>query len=316
VVHIGFEAFYESDVEIAFAAGSEMTVLDAFSFNKAYIRRSLVLPEGVERLEGHSLPTSCAGVMLPESLRSIAESTLYCKEFRSMQIYLPHGLPFDGIAKNAFNMDVGVSDICIYSEREITPEQVQEWGGVEAHYAGNGVVLIDGEDRTELSGRVFILPTPEKQGKTFLGWKNESGYIVGEYFIPKVDGQVLTAVYEDYSPIGTATSPIKLGAGDTYVFNLAIDQSVYFDVDCEGMGYSIRFELLKDDDTDEACEGSEGAAYETMLWFKDGPRLIFLAKSPWIECPEGEPYVFSMIRLKNSYGCMYSLKYKVEVVLA
>lgn len=93
----------------------------------------------------------------------------------------------------------------------------------------SAVTLIDGETRQQLYGEAFALPSPQKDGYTFLGWQDESGEFVGDCYIPNRNA-ALVAVYEKQSESDgrTLSSAAVLDTDTTYEFTLLDGQVFYF----------------------------------------------------------------------------------------
>lgn len=70
---------------------------------------------------------------------------------------------------------------------------------------GTHNVVINGESNFYAHGESVTVTAEDKEGKEFVGWKDESGKIVStqkEYTFVVKDGMVLTAVYQDKAPGG------------------------------------------------------------------------------------------------------------------
>lgn len=89
--------------------------------------------------------------------------------------------------------------------------------------------MTDGENSQKLSGYAFDLPALQKEGYTFLGWKDESGEFVPDCYIPDRDA-VLTAAYEKKSATDGRTPDTAkiMEAGQTYEYIALDGQDFYF----------------------------------------------------------------------------------------
>jgi len=92
-------------------------------------------------------------------------------------------------------------------------------------------VVINGESNFYAHGESVTVTAEDKEGKEFVGWKDESGNIVStqkEYTFVVKDGMVLTAVYQDKAPGGgtidgeIAPAPDKKGLSGGQIAGIVI----------------------------------------------------------------------------------------------
>ena len=92
-------------------------------------------------------------------------------------------------------------------------------------------VVINGESNFYAHGESVTVTAEDKEGKEFVGWKDESGNIVStqkEYTFVVKDGMVLTAVYQDKAPGGgtidgeIAPAPDKNGLSGGQIAGIVI----------------------------------------------------------------------------------------------
>lgn len=96
---------------------------------------------------------------------------------------------------------------------------------------GTHNVVINGESNFYAHGESVTVTAEDKEGKEFVGWKDESGKIVStqkEYTFVVKDGMVLTAVYQDKAPGGgtidgeIAPAPDKKGLSGGQIAGIVI----------------------------------------------------------------------------------------------
>ena len=96
---------------------------------------------------------------------------------------------------------------------------------------GTHNVVINGESKFYAHGESVTVTAEDKEGKEFVGWKDESGKIVStqkEYTFVVKDGMVLTAVYQDKAPGGgtidgeIAPAPDKKGLSGGQIAGIVI----------------------------------------------------------------------------------------------
>lgn len=96
---------------------------------------------------------------------------------------------------------------------------------------GTHNVVINGESNFYAHGESVTVTAEDKEGKEFVGWKDESGKIVStkkEYTFEVKDGMVLTAVYQDKAPGGgtidgeIAPAPDKKGLSGGQIAGIVI----------------------------------------------------------------------------------------------
>ena len=111
-----------------------------------------------------------------------------------------------------------------------------------------GITLKDGDTQVYLEGQHFALPSPEKQGHTFIGWRNALGNFVNSNFIPLENGIVLEAVYEPktQSDGRSQYAPAVVQPGTDYRFVVFGSQPFWFRLNVQsGERIRITFEYSK-----------------------------------------------------------------------
>ena len=216
-----FEYF---DGEVAFSENGNLTYIGQYAFHQVRFVGTLVIPHGVNTIDiGAFYGVQTCGVILPDTVETIFDFAFYQPSGYIDKIYLPSSVTYAGFRALEFVVYTSLSE-----------EQVKmfdpEWGGAVAYNVQTSTVtLIDGQSRRTLTGEAFALPSPQKQGYTFLGWQDESGKFVGDCYIPNGDA-TLVAVYEKQSESDGRTpgGAAVLQTGTTYEFTLLDGQAFYF----------------------------------------------------------------------------------------
>lgn len=110
----------------------------------------------------------------------------------------------------------------------------------------DGITLKDGDTQVYLKGQHFALPSLEKEGYTFIGWRDMQGNFVNNNFIPLDNGIVLEAVYElkTQSDGRSEYAPFLLENGVEYELVIFGNQPFYIEPDVDmGARFRITFSV-------------------------------------------------------------------------
>ena len=210
--------------DIVFSDEGNLTYIGRYAFHGVRFIGTLVVPHGVKTIDsGAFYGVKTCGVILPDTVETIFDSAFYQPNGYLDKIFIPSSIKYISYP----------SAHCVYTS--FSEEEVKvfgsAWGGGYAVYnvQKSAVTLIDGETRQQLYGEAFALPSPQKEGYTFLGWQDESGEFVGDCYIPNRNA-ALVAVYEKQSESDGRTpgSAAVLDTDTTYEFTLLDGQVFYF----------------------------------------------------------------------------------------
>ena len=210
--------------DIVFSDEGNLTYIGRYAFHQVRFVGTLVIPHGVKTIDGGAFyGVKTCGVILPDTVETIFDSAFYQPNGYLDVIFIPSSIKYISYP----------SAHCVYTS--FSEEEVKvfgsAWGGGDAVYnvQKSTVTLIDGETRQQLYGEAFALPSPQKDGYTFLGWQDESGEFVGDCYIPNRNA-ALVAVYEKQSESDgrTLSSAAVLDTDTTYEFTLLDGQVFYF----------------------------------------------------------------------------------------
>ncbi len=232
VKEMGEGCFRYSTFSLYFAENSALRTLSDYALAGTHINNVVALPHGLETLGSYAFTGAWiggGGIVLPETLEYIGTGAFSCCAGSSnavpLRIYLPASVRYI----EAWAFDGGATDKYIYTP--LTEEQAaafspnwcrsQNSTAPQVQYAlpaVSGITLECGDETVFLEGRAFALPSPEKQGCTFLGWRDTQGDFVNPFYIPMRGGVVLQAVFEEKSNSDgrTESSPVLLGAEQEY----------------------------------------------------------------------------------------------------
>lgn len=239
VSEIGAYCFKSSELSLYFREGSALKSIGEYAFASAWINNNVVLPEGVEVLENYAFYDAklrYGGIVLPDTLKYIGSYALsigagndssYC-----VTIYIPSSVEY--IEAYAFGTSSGKKYVYTALSQSVTAGFAKNWdSGTQVTYLESEVtgitLLIDGEEAF-VCGQHFALPELEKEGYTFLGWREAGGDFVYCNYIPLCDGIVLEAVFEEVTESDgrSQSSPAVLQAGETYEFIISGGEEFYF----------------------------------------------------------------------------------------
>ena len=210
--------------DIVFSESGNLTYIGRYAFHDVRFVGALVIPYGVKTIDnGAFYGVKTCGVILPDTVETIFDSAFYQPNGYLDKIFIPSSVKYISYP----------SAHCVYTS--FSEEDVKvfgsAWGGGTAVYnvRKSTVTLCDGETRQTLYGEAFALPSPQKDGYTFLGWQDESGKFVGDCYIPNRDA-TLVAVYEEQAENDGRTlgSAAVLETGTVYEFTLLDGQAFYF----------------------------------------------------------------------------------------
>ena len=212
------------DGEVIFSESGNLTYIGRYAFHGVRFIGTLVIPHGVKTIDSSAFyGVKTCGVILPDTVETIFDSAFYQPNGYIDRMYIPASVTYIGFRA------LGGSVYTALSEEQVKMFDT-EWGGAVAYNVRKSTVtLCDGETLRTLTGEAFALPSPQKEGYTFLGWQDESGEFVGDCYIPNRNA-TLTAVYEkqtdgDGRTLGSAA---VLETGTTYEFTILDGQIFYF----------------------------------------------------------------------------------------
>lgn len=255
VKQIGKECFRGSEFSLEFAAGSSLKSIGSYAFAGAILMNVPVLPEGLERLESYAFYDAyvvAGGIVLPDTLKYIGGYSLFVTGSSSNNhpcLYIPSSV--EQIEANAFG-ESSSTFVRVYTalSKEQTAEFLPGWdSNAQITYIEkqvDGITLKDGDTQVYLEGQHFALPSPEKEGCTFIGWRDMQGNFVNNNFIPLDNGIVLEAVYElkTQSDGRSEYAPFLLENGATYELTIFGSQPFYIEPDVDiGARFRITFSI-------------------------------------------------------------------------
>ncbi len=269
VKEIGAYCFRYSTFCLYFEDGSSMSELGEYSFSDALIENIVVLPNGLKMLGfGAFQDAYIGGIILPETLEYIARYSLaFCEKERygRYNIYIPASVRF--IDTYAFYG--GSCDKMLFlgsDEYESSFSMFWDSGAnVSYNFIEEAGVTLDYGDRTEyLEGHAFALPSPQKEGHTFLGWYDqENMQFANSLYILDREGVVLKAVYEEQTPSDgrSISTPALFALGQEYEFILPPEMPLYFKPD---VGSSFLYIFMQWEVVDSF--GGDGAMLYLFNW--------------------------------------------------
>lgn len=209
--------------DIVFSESGNLTYIGSYAFHGVRFIGTLVIPHGVKTIDsGAFYGVKVSGIILPDTVETIFDSAFYQPNGYLDVIFIPSSVKYI--------LSTGAKYIYTsLSEEEVKTLCGYSWSSTVYGVQKSTVTLCDGETRQQLYGEAFALPSPQKEGCTFLGWQDESGEFVGDCYIPNRDA-TLVAVYEKRSESDgrTLSSAAVLETGTTYEFILLDGQAFYF----------------------------------------------------------------------------------------
>lgn len=209
--------------DIVFSESGNLTYIGSYAFHDVRFVGALVIPHGVKTIDnGAFYGVKTCGVILPDTVETIFDSAFYQPNGYLDVIFIPSSVKYI--------LSTGAK--CIYtslSEEEVKTLCGYSWSSTVYGVQKSTVTLCDGETRQQLYGEAFALPSPQKEGCTFLGWQDESGAFVGDCYIPDRNA-TLVAVYEKRSESDgrTLSSAAVIKTDTAYEFTLLDGQVFYF----------------------------------------------------------------------------------------
>lgn len=255
VKQIGKECFRVARLSVVFEENSSLKSIGGYAFADAILMNVPVLPEGLERLESYAFYDAyvvAGGIVLPDTLKYIGGYALNVNGRNSNThpcLYIPSFV--EQIEANAFG-ESSSTFIRVYTtlSKEQTAEFLPGWdSNAQITYIEeqvDGITLKDGDTQIYLEGQHFALPSPEKDGYTFIGWRDMQGNFVNNNFIPLDNGIVLEAVYElkTQSDGRSEYAPFLLENGVEYELVIFGNQPFYIEPDVDmGARFRITFSV-------------------------------------------------------------------------
>lgn len=222
VTYIGDRCFAYFNGEVCFSDEGNLKRIGEYAFNHTTFRGTLVVPYGVEVLEtGAFYDVRTTGIILPQTVEVIMSYAFYQPNGYVQQIFIPSSVKYLASQTGTVYTDM--------SEEQIIGLYGSSWGPIYADIGVSTITLTDGGNSQKISGYAFDLPVLQKEGYTFLGWKDESGQFVPDCYIPNRDA-VLAAAYEKNSATDGRTPDMAkiLEAGQTYEYIALDGQDFYF----------------------------------------------------------------------------------------
>lgn len=225
-IESGCFQYYKGD--IIFSEDGNLTYIGQSAFFQVRFTGTLVIPHGVKIIDKNAFcEVQVCGVILPDTVEMIFDFAFNQSGGNIDRMYIPASVKYIG-----FGALSGVVYTAL-SEEQVT--MFASWGGAAVYSMQKSTVtLCDGETRQTLYSEAFALPSPQKEGYTFLGWQDEGGEFVGDCYIPNRNA-TLTAVYEKQSERDGRTlgRAALLETDTTYEFILLDGQAFYFRPDLE-----------------------------------------------------------------------------------
>lgn len=256
VEFIGKYCFSLTDLSVEFEEGSRLKSIQPYAFSGARFHNPVYLPYGVERVEEfafcQSINYSDTSVILPKTVRYIEGWGLDLETSSSAlraRVYIPESVEYierGGIGRQTI----------VYTalSKEKLNGFANEWNWnldqqVFITETGiSGVTLRDGDKETFMSGKVFVLPEPSKEGYNFIGWKETDGDFVSPFYIPLKDGIVLESAYEPKTASDgrTLETAMTLECGQRYEIMLKPNEYFYFKVNKQSgkISFSMQSQIL------------------------------------------------------------------------
>ena len=277
LVSIGKGAFDGFQGGVLFADAGNLTYIGKSAFHGVLFRGTLVLPQGLKTIDAQAFyNVATTGVIIPDTVEMILDNAFYQPNGYICRMFLPSSVTYLGTG--ALSGDVYTA----FSEAQWEALALKEQR-VAAYGVQKSVVTLSGGKALQtLYGEAFDLPSPQREGYTFLGWQDESGAFVPDCYIPNRDA-ALTAVYEkrtesDGRSLGSAA---LLAAGTVYEYILLEGQTFYFKPDISrqcrvliAVSGDFRFNLyrVRSDETEYLQSGEPVEFYAGDVYsLKTGP---------------------------------------------
>ena len=181
VHELGTRCFAESHLNVAFEDGSALTAIPPYAFESAVMTGALELPYGIESIRESAFAFfEATGITLPESITHIyARALMYCDALYC----LPSSVLYLSSDFDYTNGDTVYSMLSAEELRAFGVDWVT-WSQDMSYVSGRETTtLMDGASVQVVKDPAFALPSPEKDGYTFLGWQDEDGAFVRPFCI-------------------------------------------------------------------------------------------------------------------------------------
>ena len=213
--------YYKGD--IVFSDSGNLSYIGKYAFHDVRFIGTLVIPYGVKIIDGSAFyGVKVCGVILPDTVEMIFDYAFYVPNGYLDIMYIPSSVKHIRSTRGRVYTSL--------SEEEVKAlNGGYGWSNAVYNVQKSTITLCDGEARRTLTGEAFALPSPQKEGYTFLGWQDESGEFVGDCYIPNRNA-TLTAVWEkQWEQDGRTQGSAAVLATDTaYDFYLTDGQGIYF----------------------------------------------------------------------------------------
>ena len=230
VVSVGYGCFNGFDGRVTFSEGGNLFYIGPYAFRDVKFDGVLVLPEGITTIDrGGFYSADASAVILPDTIEKIFDSAFYQPNYL-IKIFVPSSIKYVG--------NMALTSNRVYTS--LASEQVDAVEGLRnaspvCGVRESAVTLTDGDESEVLTGYALALPRRQKEGYTFLGWRDESGEIVSDCYIPDRPAR-LTAAYERQTPSdGRAMDRAALLRPDTDCEVVILEgEAFYFQPDVRG----------------------------------------------------------------------------------
>ena len=213
----------EKVIDNSLSDSGKLSYIGKYAFQDVRFIGTLVIPYGVKIIDGSAFyGVKVCGVILPDTVEVIFDYAFYVPNGYLDIMYIPSSVKH--IRSTSGRVYTSLSE-----EEVKALNGGYGWSNAVYNVQKSTITLCDGEARQTLTGEAFALPSPQKEGYTFLGWQDESGEFVGDCYIPNRNA-TLTAVWEkQWEQDGRTQGSAAVLATDTaYDFYLTDGQVFYF----------------------------------------------------------------------------------------
>ncbi len=263
VQRIEERCFQDLDVEVLFAEDGDLTYIGPYAFCGVPFYGGLVILDGVRVIDKNAFEgVQTTGVIISDTVEMIFENAFYDPNGYIQAIYVPSSVGYIGSG--------AIRDGYTSLPMEEALKLSSSWAGYGIRRST--VRLVDGDQERSLTGEAFSLPTPQKEGYTFIGWQDPDGQFAGDCYIP--DRNVtLTAVWEqktegDGRTIGSA-AVLQPGSentfyclnGQSFYFRPAVDTSCRIVITVRVDAYSVKLCRVRNNVTEFAGQNGDTTEY-------------------------------------------------------